>query len=78
MTAMEVIGLLMDAIEEDCIGGHRCVSVKTKSDHVACGDLIAKKRRGRGIPMHPDLRRALERLAQTVEPVGSAHTAART
>ena len=33
-------------------------------------DIIAKKRGGRRIPEHPDLRRALERLAKTVEPVG--------
>ena len=33
-------------------------------------DVIAKKRGGRRIPMHPDLRRALERLAQTADPVG--------
>jgi integrase len=33
-------------------------------------DVIAKKRGGRRIPTHPDLRRALERLAQTTEPVG--------
>jgi integrase/recombinase XerD len=33
-------------------------------------DVIAKKRGGRRIPMHPDLRRALEKLARTVEPVG--------
>jgi integrase len=33
-------------------------------------DLIAKKRRGRRIPMHPELRRALEKLALKVEPVG--------
>jgi integrase/recombinase XerD len=33
-------------------------------------DVIAKKRRGRRVPMHPDLRRALERLAQATEPVG--------
>jgi integrase len=33
-------------------------------------DVIAKKRGGRRIPMHPDLRRALEKLALTVEPVG--------
>ena len=33
-------------------------------------DVIAKKRGGRRIPMHPDLRRALERLARTSEPVG--------
>jgi integrase len=33
-------------------------------------DVIAKKRGGRRIPMHPDLRRALEQLAHTTEPVG--------
>ena len=33
-------------------------------------DIIAKKRGGRRIPMHPDLRRALEKLALTVGPVG--------
>jgi integrase len=33
-------------------------------------DIIAKKRGGRRIPTHPDLRRALERLAQKVETVG--------
>ena len=33
-------------------------------------DVIAKKRGGRRIPMHPDLRRALERLAGATEPVG--------
>ena len=33
-------------------------------------DVIAKKRGGRRIPMHPDLRRALERLARTTEPIG--------
>ena len=31
--------------------------------------MIAKKRGGRRIPMHPDLRRALERLAQSTETV---------
>ena len=30
------------------------------SDTIHVHDLIAKKRRGRRIPMHPDLRRALE------------------
>jgi integrase len=40
------------------------------SDTINVRDVIAKKRRGRRIPMHPDLRRALERLAPTVEPVG--------
>ena len=33
-------------------------------------DVIAKKRGGRRIPMHPDLRRTLEQLTRTVEPVG--------
>jgi integrase/recombinase XerD len=33
-------------------------------------DIIAKKRGGRRIPMHPDLRGALERLARDTEPVG--------
>jgi len=33
-------------------------------------DAIAKKRGGRRIPILPDLRRALERLARTAEPVG--------
>lgn len=33
-------------------------------------DVIAKKRGGRRIPTHPELRRALERLARTREPVG--------
>ena len=40
------------------------------SDTIHVRDLIAKKRRGRRIPMHPDLRRALEKLVSTVEPVG--------
>ena len=33
-------------------------------------DVIAKKRGGRRIAVHPDLRRALERLAYTTEPAG--------
>ena len=33
-------------------------------------DVIAKKRGGRRIPMHPDLRLALERLAHTTDPIG--------
>lgn len=33
-------------------------------------DAIAKKRAGRRIPMHLDLRRALESLARTTEPIG--------
>ena len=40
------------------------------SDTIYVRDLIAKKRRGRRIPMHPDLRRVLQRLARTTEPVG--------
>jgi integrase/recombinase XerD len=36
------------------------------SDTIHVRDLIAKKHRGRRIPMHPDLRRALEKLASTV------------
>jgi integrase/recombinase XerD len=40
------------------------------SDTIHVRDLIAKKRRGRRIPMHRDLRQALETLASTVEPVG--------
>jgi len=40
-------------------------------------DVIAKKRGGRRIPMHPDLRRALERLARTTEPTGPVIRSAR-
>jgi integrase/recombinase XerD len=40
------------------------------SDTIHVRDLIAKKRRGRRIPMHRDLRQALETLASKVEPVG--------
>ncbi len=40
------------------------------SDTIHVRDIIAKKRRGRRIPMHPDLRPALEKLALTVEPAG--------
>jgi integrase/recombinase XerD len=40
------------------------------SDTIHVRDLIAKKRRGRQIPMHPDLRRVLQRLARNTEPVG--------
>src|SRR6516162_2899430 len=40
------------------------------SDTIHVRDLIAKKRGGRRIPMHPDLRRVLQRLASTTEPVG--------
>ena len=40
------------------------------SDTIHVRDLIAKKRRGRRIPMHPDLRRVLQLLARTTETVG--------
>jgi integrase/recombinase XerD len=40
------------------------------SDTIHVRDLIAKKRRGRRIPMHPDLRRVLQRLARIAEPLG--------
>ncbi len=36
-------------------------------------DAIAKKRGGRRIPMHPDLRRALQRLARTERAVRTGH-----
>ena len=40
------------------------------ADTIHVRDLIAKKRGGRRIPMHPDLRRVLQRLARTAEPIG--------
>ena len=40
------------------------------SDTIHVCDVIAKKRGGRRIPMHPDLRHALERLARSAEPSG--------
>jgi integrase len=40
------------------------------SDTIHVCDVIAKKRGGRRIPMHPDLRHALERLARSSEPIG--------
>ena len=40
------------------------------ADTIAVRDAIAKKRAGRRIPMHPDLRRALERLMRSSEPIG--------
>jgi len=40
------------------------------SDTINVRDAIAKKYRGRRIPMHPDLRRALEKLASAEESVG--------
>jgi integrase/recombinase XerD len=40
-------------------------------------DVIAKKRGGRRIPMHPELRKALEALARTTETVGPIIRSAR-
>jgi transposase len=40
------------------------------SDTVCVRDAIAKKRTGRRIPLHHDLRRALGQLARTTEPIG--------
>jgi integrase len=40
------------------------------ADVLAIHDAIAKKRGGRRIPMHPDLRRALQRLLRVSEPSG--------
>ena len=40
------------------------------ADAVAVHDVIAKKRSGRLVPMHPRLRKALIELKQQVEPVG--------
>ena len=40
------------------------------ADGLAIHDAIAKKRGGRRIPMHPDLRRALQRLLRMSEPSG--------
>jgi integrase len=40
------------------------------SDTIHVCDVIAKKRGGRRIPMHPDLRHALERLARSSEAIG--------
>jgi integrase len=47
------------------------------SGTIAVHDSIAKKRGGRRIPMHPDLRRALEALAWVEEPVGPVIRSAR-
>jgi integrase/recombinase XerD len=44
---------------------------------VAIPDAIAKKRSGRRIPMHPDLRRALKRLLRESEPPGPVIRSAR-
>ena len=40
------------------------------ADILAIHDAIAKKRGGRRIPMHPDLRRAFQRLLRSSEPSG--------
>ena len=40
------------------------------ADILAIHDAIAKKRGGRRIPVHPDLRRALQRLLRSSEPSG--------
>jgi integrase len=47
------------------------------SGTIAIHDAIAKKRGGRRIPMHPDLRRALEALARERAPVGPLIQSAR-
>ena len=47
------------------------------ADSLAIRDAIAKKRSGRRIPMHPDLRRALQALLRTGEPWGPVIRSAR-
>jgi integrase len=47
------------------------------ADHLAIHDTIAKKRGGRRIPMHPDLRRALQRLRRIEEDLGPVIRSAR-
>ena len=47
------------------------------ADVLAIQDAIAKKRGGRRIPMHPDLRRALQRLLRASEPSGPVIRSAR-
>jgi len=47
------------------------------SGTIAVHDAIAKKRGGRRIPMHPDLRRALDALAREADPVGPVIRSAR-
>jgi integrase len=47
------------------------------ADVLAIHDAIAKKRGGRRIPMHPDLRRALGSLLRTTEPSGPVIRSAR-
>jgi integrase/recombinase XerD len=47
------------------------------AEHVAIHDAIAKKRGGRRIPLHPDLRRALYGLLRRSEPWGPVIRSAR-
>ncbi len=47
------------------------------ADTVAVRDAIAKKRAGRRIPMHPDLRRALQALLRHSDPSGPVICSAR-
>jgi integrase/recombinase XerD len=47
------------------------------ADILAIHDAIAKKRGGRRIPMHPDLRRTLQRLLRMSEPSGAVIRSAR-
>src|SRR5271166_6516736 len=47
------------------------------ADVLAIHDAIAKKRGGRRIPMHPDLRRALQGLLRSSEPSGTVIRSAR-
>ncbi|HEY1862340.1 MAG TPA: site-specific integrase, partial [Roseiarcus sp.] len=47
------------------------------ADDLAIQDTIAKKQGGRRIPMHCDLRRALQRLLRTEEPLGPVIRSAR-
>jgi integrase/recombinase XerD len=47
------------------------------ADGLAIHDAIAKKRSGRRIPMHPDLRRALQDLLRIEEPLGPVIRSAR-
>ena len=47
------------------------------ADVLAIHDAIAKKRGGRRIPMHPDLRRALQTLLQSSDPSGPVIRSAR-
>jgi|SRR5271166_2534376 len=47
------------------------------ADAIAVRDAIAKKRSGRLIPMHPELRRALQSLLRVSEPTGPVIRSAR-